>query len=61
MPEMKVNSVIVPPGNSFKMTPLTNNNGVIDFRFSIDMILNITVTNYNRYHLKVENINLNVF
>ena len=57
---MNVNSIQLQPGNSFKLSPVTTVNGSIDFSFQLDMIMNISVTNTNRYHLKVENIDLTV-
>ncbi|KAJ3270757.1 hypothetical protein HDV01_007449 [Terramyces sp. JEL0728] len=60
-PDMHVNNIQLVPGNSFKLSPVTNVNGQINFSFQLDMIMNISVSNSNMYHLKVDAIDLNAF
>ncbi|KAJ3253831.1 hypothetical protein HK103_007692 [Boothiomyces macroporosus] len=60
-PDMHVNNIQLVPGNAFKLSPVTNVNGQLNFSFQLDMVMNISVTNSNMYHLKVDAIDLNAF
>jgi hypothetical protein len=57
---MEVQSIDIPPGNSFRLTPVDLDAEVIDFQFSLDMLMTIKVQNTNRYALKIEQIDLSV-
>jgi hypothetical protein len=60
-PEMKVSSINVAPGNSFTLTPVDLTKEELDFKFELNMIMNISVRNVNSYHLKIEAIDLSAF
>ena len=67
MPDMKVTSIklqqLSPGELPFEIRPskIDRNMPVIDFGFSMKMVLNLTVTNSNYYHLKMDDIMINIF
>jgi hypothetical protein len=61
MPEMRIQSITVAPGNSFSLTPVDLTKEDIDFKFEMGMIMNISVKNNNLYQLRIESIDLSAF
>jgi hypothetical protein len=58
---MTVKEITVPPGNSFRLTPVDLKAAVIDFKFNLDMNMRVSVKNINLYHLKIETLKIQVF
>ena len=61
MPIMKVEGIDVPPGlGSFQLSPVDLTAEIINFSLKMNMLMNVTVTNPNVYHLKIDHIGLSV-
>ncbi|KAI8898829.1 hypothetical protein BC833DRAFT_588267 [Globomyces pollinis-pini] len=61
MPVLTVNNITLPKGGTYKMSPIDLTADIITFTFQMDLILNITLYNPNRYHMKIEDIDLNMY
>ncbi|KAJ3253832.1 hypothetical protein HK103_007693 [Boothiomyces macroporosus] len=60
-PEFHVTAINVKNGTHFNFTEVNLNANNLDFRFSLDMILDVVVLNHNLYHLKVDSIDLTAY
>ncbi|KAJ3320553.1 hypothetical protein HDV06_005176 [Boothiomyces sp. JEL0866] len=60
-PEFHVTAINVKNGSHFNFTAVDLKANNLDFKFSLDMILDVVVLNHNLYHLKVENIDLTAY
>ncbi|KAJ3312682.1 hypothetical protein HDV04_002826 [Boothiomyces sp. JEL0838] len=60
-PEFHVTAINVKNGTHFNFTEVNLNANNLDFKFSLDMILDVVVLNHNLYHLKVDSIDLTAY
>ena len=60
MPDFEVLDIKVPPGNSFTLTPVNLASDDLDFKFTLQMTMNINVINPNRYQMKIETLKVSV-
>ncbi|KAJ3320551.1 hypothetical protein HDV06_005174 [Boothiomyces sp. JEL0866] len=61
MPQIKVLSINPKSNNSFTVTPFNPNSPTFDFNFTLNMVMNISVVNSNRYHFKLEEIDMTAY
>ena len=65
-PEMKVNEINIAPARSngelpYSISKIDKRKSIIDFSFSLNMIMSVTVTNRNFYRLKMDDISIAAF
>jgi hypothetical protein len=58
---MRVMSITVPQGSGYRLTAYDATKEEVTFSFEMDMIMNISVVNSNRYDMTVQGIELTVF
>ena len=61
MPDFEVLDIKVPPGNSFTLTPVNLASEDLDFKFTLQMNMNISVINSNRYQMTIQSLKVSAF
>ncbi|KAJ3270758.1 hypothetical protein HDV01_007450 [Terramyces sp. JEL0728] len=61
MPQIKVLNIDPKSNTSFTVTPYDSNSPTFNFNFTLDMVMNISVLNTNKYHFKLESIDMTAY